>query len=291
MTGSTILEHLQSSLTSPPAPPLAWSRWPWLLAGLSTQHGKDGYYWDGLKRSPIANGSFLVFQYTLRGKGLFETPHERRTVSEGSAFFAYVPSEHVYHLPPDWGPWTFFYLLITHPYVVERIGTLTRREGVIWALGDGALLTRRSADLVESACLRSFSDEFAEETAILEWMMECEREAAVRRSENAAPSLLFRTRELVLATLPRVLTTSEIAEAFGMSRSHFGHYFRRLAGVTPGRFARDVRLQLAADLLRTTRHPVKQVAETTGFPDVPTLHKAFRSRFGFTPHQIRSGAG
>ena len=56
-------------------------------------------------------------------------------------------------------------------------------------------------------------------------------------------------------------------------------------GVSPGRFAREARLDLARDLLSGGRS-VSSVASTLGYASGETMSRAFATRFGHAPSQI-----
>lgn len=52
---------------------------------------------------------------------------------------------------------------------------------------------------------------------------------------------------------------------------------------TPSAFIRTVRLKRAAELLRTGRYSVGEVADLTGFPNRRSFAKYFREAFGMLP--------
>jgi len=61
-----------------------------------------------------------------------------------------------------------------------------------------------------------------------------------------------------------------------MSRGHFSLRFRALTGLTPGRYATQVRVDEAARMLRETRDPMKSVAAACGFANANHFSKVFR---------------
>jgi transcriptional regulator GlxA family with amidase domain len=79
----------------------------------------------------------------------------------------------------------------------------------------------------------------------------------------------------------------ELAAMARMSRSHFSRTFHAVAGVTVRDFIRDIQLQRAAALLRESPLSLTAIALECGFYDLPHLDKAFRRRFGLTPHRFR----
>ena len=73
-----------------------------------------------------------------------------------------------------------------------------------------------------------------------------------------------------------------------MSPSHFQATFRRITGLSFGRYCLQARLSGAADLLANSDLPVTEVARRTGYCDDSHLHRHFRRHFGATPRAYRA---
>jgi AraC-like DNA-binding protein len=83
------------------------------------------------------------------------------------------------------------------------------------------------------------------------------------------------------------LTLAELCSMACMSKYHFLRSFRALYGVTPHQFLLALRLRRAAIKLRTMSMPVTTIAFETGFGDLSTFNKRFRSAFGMSPQRLR----
>jgi AraC family transcriptional regulator len=92
---------------------------------------------------------------------------------------------------------------------------------------------------------------------------------------------------LVESDAGRPLELKEMAAVAGMSKYHFLRVFRRLTGVTPHQYLISARLRRAALALASSRRPVIAVALDSGFGDLSTFNKTFRTTFGLTPTQYR----
>src|SRR3569833_1953528 len=92
-----------------------------VMAGVETRTDPSDYRRDGMKRGGDPAYPFVVVQCTLDGWGAYEGGGKVNRIGLGDAFFAIVPSEHAYFLPRESPTWTFFYLIIRHPYVVSRL--------------------------------------------------------------------------------------------------------------------------------------------------------------------------
>jgi AraC-like DNA-binding protein len=83
--------------------------------------------------------------------------------------------------------------------------------------------------------------------------------------------------------LGRPLSVAEIASHVHMSPSHFAHSFREVAGVTPMRCIRDLRLEQARSLMLGAGLRPGDAAAKVGFESAAHFNRAFRRRFETTP--------
>lgn len=93
---------------------------------------------------------------------------------------------------------------------------------------------------------------------------------------------------LVYSHPTRRLSLAEAAAACGLSVSQFGYVFRRVMGLSFGKFCMRARLAYVAELLLTTELPVESIAGQAGFSDASHLHHAFAKAYGCTPAKYRS---
>ena len=77
--------------------------------------------------------------------------------------------------------------------------------------------------------------------------------------------------------------TDEFAVEMNMSKPVLYRKFKQIIGETPNIFIRNVRLQKAANMLKTTDLSVAEVACLTGFNQTHYFIKCFRELFGKTP--------
>jgi len=101
---------------------------------------------------------------------------------------------------------------------------------------------------------------------------------------------LTRVREAVEANLDgEPFGVAKLAEALAMSRGHLHRRLTELLGKTPLEIIRGIRLDRAAQLLRSRAGNVSEVAYATGFQSVSHFCRSFRGRFGCTPATYRAG--
>jgi transcriptional regulator GlxA family with amidase domain len=80
---------------------------------------------------------------------------------------------------------------------------------------------------------------------------------------------------------------ADLARALGLSPRRLECLFRDALGLTPGAYARSLRLAAARRLVTDTRHPLAEVALRCGFSSPSTLSRAFRRQFGHSPSSLR----
>jgi len=83
------------------------------------------------------------------------------------------------------------------------------------------------------------------------------------------------------------LSVRRLAEDLGMSPNHLIRRFGQRYGVTPLAYRQQLRIDAARRLLEHTHHPIKVVAEWTGFRDVHYFTRMFTNRVGMPPGAYR----
>ena len=86
------------------------------------------------------------------------------------------------------------------------------------------------------------------------------------------------------------LGPKHLAATVELSPSHLRHLFKQQMGTSITAFARELRLQLAGQLLRTTFRSLKQIRYDVGIPDASNFVRDFKRRFGMTPSVYRQSA-
>jgi AraC-like DNA-binding protein len=77
------------------------------------------------------------------------------------------------------------------------------------------------------------------------------------------------------------------AARLGVSLVHLRRSFRKVHGAPPHHFLLKVRMESAARRLRSTMEPIKEIAESSGLPDVYHFSKQFKARFHLPPATYR----
>jgi AraC-like DNA-binding protein len=86
-------------------------------------------------------------------------------------------------------------------------------------------------------------------------------------------------------------TVESLAREAGASRTVLSERFGALLGQPPMDYLGSWRMQLAGDLLRTTKKPLIDVAEAVGYASVAAFSRAFSRTVGVSPGAWRDGGG
>lgn len=83
------------------------------------------------------------------------------------------------------------------------------------------------------------------------------------------------------------LTVEKIAASVNISPSACLRCFHQLMNTTPIQYVKTLRLEKAAEMLKTTGKTAKETALECGFNDVSYFTKAFREKMGLTPKEYQ----
>lgn len=259
------------------------------FGSVETRTDPRSYHWDGIKRMGRRDAPLFAFQLTMAGWGHFQLHGQpARRVAPGTAFVAIMPSPHRYYLPEDSPGWTFGWISIYHPYLLERMTRQVRATGPLIDVPPDGPLAAVAVRLMRGAIKKDFRDRFEVELALFEFLVACEQ-AAQKARDNAVedPQLQKAVRARVLESLPKAIDVNTLAAEYGMSRSHFSHFFHARTGLTPARYATELRIHEAARMLVDSHTPIKQIADACGFADDNYFCKVFRRFRHMSPGAYR----
>jgi AraC-like DNA-binding protein len=82
-------------------------------------------------------------------------------------------------------------------------------------------------------------------------------------------------------------TISSLARRVGLSRTRLAERFRHFLGLPPMAYLAQWRLQLGADILKSTEDSIAEVAAAVGYGSEAAFNRAFRRQFDCPPAQFR----
>jgi len=84
------------------------------------------------------------------------------------------------------------------------------------------------------------------------------------------------------------ITIDELAEKVDLSKHYFMRFFKKYMGTTCIEYINDYRLNIAANLLVTTRMQITEVAVSIGITNLSYFNRIFRKKYNMTPKEYRS---
>lgn len=86
------------------------------------------------------------------------------------------------------------------------------------------------------------------------------------------------------------ITIDELASTVNLSKHYFMRFFKKYMGMTCIEYINDYRLNIAANLLLTTRKQITSVAESIGVTNLSYFNRIFKKKYNMTPKEYRYNA-
>jgi len=98
-----------------------------------------------------------------------------------------------------------------------------------------------------------------------------------------APWQARRAIQLLVTASSTACPVARLAEACGLSRSHFAHAFRVTTGLPPHRWLLLHRIRRACEMMEQTDRCLAEIAHSCGFADQSHFSRTFRTLMGSSP--------
>lgn len=249
---------------------------------------KPTYDWHGLRRG---RAEFVLFQYTLAGRGRLRAQGREFDVGPGQAMLLHFPDDNRYWLPTDSDGWEFFYVCLHGREVMRLWPQVESRLGPVTDLTADSAVVRSASQIVRDALAGKIPHAFAASARAYELTMLLAAEARHTHPVQPLRPAIEKARRYAEDHLNHALTVDDLAREAGLSRHHFSRLFARHNGLAPAAWLIEQRVKEAARLLRGTKLPLKAIATQCGFPNPNYLGRVFRRHTGVPPATYRrSGA-
>jgi AraC family transcriptional regulator, arabinose operon regulatory protein len=177
-----------------------------------------------------------------------------------------------FHPRPHWGLW------LNWPEPTRGLKVISLHDQVVFrhvraALADATRFSRLqlpgTTDLAVNALERA-----------LLWIHSVNNQATLDERVRHAVDLLEEG-------LKEPFSLARLASACGLSVSRLAHLFREQIGLPPLQYLEELRLQRAAQLLRSTGLRISEIAEEVGYEEAFYFSSRFRKKFGQPPSHYR----
>jgi len=227
------------------------------------------------------------FHYVVGGHGAFEVCGHAFPIGMGDLFYTRPGIEH--RVVPAEGEYLLQYIawLRLEPEHDRAVGADLAggfAEAVARRVGDRyhvafANLSRMCAT-VDPAQRRAAAFKFAD--------MLYDLMAGLPPARPFHPAVV-RALELVRWRVGETYTLDALVRELGIEKSYFIRLFKKSVGVSPMKYAMDLKMRAAADLLRGTTEPLARIAARLGFDDEYYFARCFKQWSGTAPGAYRRG--
>lgn len=93
--------------------------------------------------------------------------------------------------------------------------------------------------------------------------------------------------EYIKANLGDDLSNKVLAKVANVSEDYVGQYFKMLTGINPQDYIEYQRMELALDLLRTTKKSIRNIGSEVGYKDTAYFCRRFKMMFGIPAGKMR----
>ncbi len=225
------------------------------------------------------------FEYVLSGTIYYRNGTERHRVEAGEALVTRRPD-------PDWMlrpvrdvPVQTIWLSVMGELGLRTFDFLHQKFGQIQRFPQDSEVVRVLRRLVRLAQRQPHDDPLVWSERTCRWMNAWWRDAIA----NQPP----RDRSVLAAIEPSRLisyapgTVKNFASAMGYSRAYLTRKLSQQWQRPPGEVLREVRLQDAASMLRSTRMSISEVGAKVGYATTASFCRAFRRHYQRAPRQYR----
>ena len=236
-----------------------------------------GYYQNIENTIPVSRPSGrLDYQILLPISGLMTI--DRKEVLPGQIFLYRPHSPQEYTYAPGGGT-EYYWIHFSGSEVDTLCDSMSLKTGV-YPLNDGRRETERLVRMV----IRAYSDSYKyadEDTAgLLRAILSLIASPPSQTTPFAKAIKLLRDPSCQLSI-------SELAKSYEMSEGHFIRSFKQYVGVSPNSFRTANRIEIACQMLISTKMKVEQISHSCGYSDPLYFSRIFKKNIGVSPKEYR----
>lgn len=224
---------------------------------------------------------YFLFHYVVSGEGVFRRAGETVKIKGGSIFLI-RPGETCFYQADADNPWTYIWIGFDGVLCREMIGSTSfgSDNAVLEAPYLAPVFERvkqmcKQTQGVELSAAAMLYDIFAKLTE--------NHRTGQRRSDYVA-----RTAGYIRNNYAMPVAIASIASMIGIDRRYLCRIFSEKIGMTPKEYLVSIRLERAAELLRSGSISVGDIARSVGYEDVFNFSKMFKKKFGVSPLEYKT---
>jgi len=227
----------------------------------------------------------LVIQRTTRGAGYFEKGKVRHLVRPEQAMLFSHSEPSAYGFPPEASePYAFQFICFSAGSLRPLFDRLRSEHGPVLKMPDKSESATLFQEIMTCYQAHRFRDRLEECDLLHRLLLGLYRDQ-IETSEDPIQFGFHAIHSHFRANV----NLKTIAQDCGVSREHFIRQFTLRYGESPGAMLRRFRLEHARAMLLSTRLSVQDVGLASGFSSSNAFCRAYRSAYGRSPSETRSG--
>lgn len=235
--------------------------------------------------------SYLI-KYVIAGEGLLDYQGQTYSLRPGQIFWIDCREPHYYRTSPDVGHWRVLWVHFTGvsaEFYYDLFQAKNNRCPVLTMPPDNHLqeYLRQLIALYDNDS-NVLSADLSAALLLTQMLTDIIRTTEGERDWLGVPESVARARDYLTEHYNEKITLDDLAAKYAVSKFHFQKQFKRFTGYTPNDFLLQLRLNHAKEFLRTTDHPVSQIACDVGIQNVSHFINLFKKQEGITPMNYRN---
>ncbi len=251
--------------------------------GIEYRNSSD-YYFDNNDR----NIQGYLFQYTLKGYGIFETRDTVYRIEPGQAFFVKIPDNEKYYFPHNakCEGWELLYIHFEGTAVEAYYDKIVQKTGKVLKLEQSSSVIQYLLKLQENLNNGMKLQPFAGNEIIFYFLsLLCKTVAYNQDKYSAKTRFALEYMHNEFANLEGI---HALSDQLGISLSHFTREFTKETGINPIKYLTNIRMQNALQLLINTNLSINEISLKCGFSCGNYFSKTFRKYNNLSPNQFRN---
>lgn len=217
--------------------------------------------------------SYLLLHYVVSGFGRFTVGERTYSLKPGQMFII-RPFEMTFYEAAQAEPWHYIWIGFSSgvplPASLEEDVLTLPQAGPIFA-------AMTQADTFTGGREAFLCGKIWELLSVL-WRQESSVQKPGEAGEYVNVAKTYMETEYM-----RGISVSALAQRLGLDRSYFSQLFKQTTGLSPQQYLTRLRLEKGAQLMVDHGHTPGEAALSTGYPDVFSFSRMFKSHYGVSP--------
>ena len=250
---------------------------------------------------PYVRNHYL-FHYIIQGKGVLIANDRQYPVQAGQGFLI-CPRQVTSYLADETEPWEYTWLEFDGLWVKESLTlagigikkpiwqavsreaaeSLKKQMLCIVDLAENARRTKTHDRYIRSRPLQMIGHGFL----FLDQLMQSSAHKDDSTDKRLRNFYIKEAVAFIEQNYQQDISIEEVAAVCGLNRSYFWRIFKESMGESPQQFLMHYRMAKAAQLLKESKMPVRQIGAMVNYPNQLNFSRAFKTIYGIAPREYR----